>query len=264
MYQRGFSTLGCGELTLAEVRALGRKHGIDRVELRALGGSLDLTGQLARECGSPSSFATQSSGGWIAALGTSCRLIGAAAGERANLLEHARWADAAGVAWLRIFDGGRDLNHSELAEAREFFRWWQAIRAEQRIRADVLVETHDSLLDSDRIQHWQTGLDRRPAALLWDAHHTWKKGGEDPLATWAAIRAQVVHVHVKDSLPDTAARPGYHYVLPGTGNFPMAALQRKLAAEFQGVVSLEWERWWQPELPPLEEALAAAYDRRWW
>ena len=101
-------------------------------------------------------------------------------------------------------------------------------------------------------------------ALLWDAHHTWKKGGEDPRHSWAAIRPHVVHVHVKDSLRRGAEAGAFTYVLPGTGEFPMSRLRRLLAAEFDGVVSLEWERFWHPALPRLEEALVAAKTNRWW
>ena len=103
------------------------------------------------------------------------------------------------------------------------------------------------------------------AAILWDAHHTWKKGGEDPLVTWRAIRASVVHVHVKDSVSVPSARHPFTYVLPGAGEFPMAPLRAELrAAGFAGPVSLEWERLWHPYLPSLDAALTAATHNRWW
>jgi hypothetical protein len=44
----------------------------------------------------------------------------------------------------------------------------------------------------------------------------------------------------------------------------MAALRAALGGSFSGAVSLEWERQWHPELPPLEDALRSAFDRSWW
>jgi sugar phosphate isomerase/epimerase len=101
--------------------------------------------------------------------------------------------------------------------------------------------------------------------LLWDAHHTWRKGGEDPVATWRAVRAHVVHLHVKDSVAVPSARHPFTYVLPGDGGFPMAALMAAVrVAGFTGPVSLEWEKQWHPYLPPLETALRVAAARTWW
>ena len=44
----------------------------------------------------------------------------------------------------------------------------------------------------------------------------------------------------------------------------MAALREVLRAEYDGWVSLEWEKLWHPYLPPLDDALAAAARRDWW
>jgi sugar phosphate isomerase/epimerase len=69
---------------------------------------------------------------------------------------------------------------------------------------------------------------------------------------------------VKDSAPDLAPGAPTAYVLPGTGVFPMAALRAALAGGYSGPLSLEWERQWHPELPPLDLALRAAAERAWW
>ena len=128
---------------------------------------------------------------------------------------------------------------------------------------DVMIETHDSLFTAAAIGRF---LAVAPdAAILWDAHHTWRKGGEDPLVTWRAIRGSVPHVHVKDSIGVPSARHPFTYVLPGDGEFPMAPLMAVLRADnFAGPVSLEWEKMWHPYLAPLDEALATATARGWW
>ena len=82
--------------------------------------------------------------------------------------------------------------------------------------------------------------------------------------TWKAIAPLVVHMHVKDSISVPDAKHPWTYVLPGRGEFPMAPFRSRVAAGFAGPVSLEWERFWHPELSPLEDALRSATERSWW
>ncbi|HEY9248073.1 MAG TPA: sugar phosphate isomerase/epimerase, partial [Rariglobus sp.] len=56
-YLRAFSSLGCVELTLDESFALASRYELDAVELRGLGGSLDVPGWLAQTYGSPEALA---------------------------------------------------------------------------------------------------------------------------------------------------------------------------------------------------------------
>ena len=264
---RCLNTLGCPEFSLAEAGALAAKHGLAGVEVRSLGGTVDLAGYLAATYGSPEALAekmgAEETGGRVVAFNTSMKLVGWAAAEREQLIDVVPWAEALGVRWLRVFDGGKTADEAELAQATETVRWWREERAAHGWQADVMIETHDALTTTAAIRRLLAAVP--DAAILWDSHHTWKKGGEDPLVTWRAIRGNVVHVHVKDSVSVPSARHPFTYVLPGAGEFPMAPLVAELkAANFSGPVSLEWERMWHPYLPPLDEALTAAAGRGWW
>jgi sugar phosphate isomerase/epimerase len=262
---RCFSTLGCPELPLEAVLALAAKHRIPQVELRSLGGTLDLAAYFAAQPGTPERLAASvvDAGVRIVAFDASLRLIGGTGGERDQLTALAPWADALGVRWLRVFDGGRDLATSELEAAGATLRWWRETRAARSWRVELMVETHDSLVTAAAIDRFRTALPGTP--ILWDAHHTWRKGGEDPVATWRAIRSGVVHVHVKDSVGEPSARHPFTYVLPGDGEFPVSPLLAALRADgFPGPVSLEWERMWHPYLPSLDAALTVAAARGWW
>ncbi len=262
---RCFSSLGCQELGLEGVLALAERHGVPAVELRALDGTVELADYFARDGGTPEGLAARLRGSpvRIVALNASLRLVGATAAERDQVAAFAPWADAAGVRWLRVFDGGRTGDAAELAAAAAAVRWWRALRRARGWRVDLMVETHDSLFTAEAIARFRAALP--DLAILWDAHHTWKKGGEEPVATWRAIRAGVVHVHVKDSVSRPSARHPYTYVLPGDGEFPAGPLLAALRADgFAGPVSLEWERMWHPYLPSLDEALRVAGERGWW
>ncbi len=252
-----FSTLGCPDLSIHEAAELAQAYGIPAVELRVISGSLDIPQALAAEFGDPAGFHhwLENTPIRIAGLGTSARLFG-----DENLVELEQflpWAEAARVPFLRIFDGGEILSDADYIQAGERLAQWQADRQRRGLVVDLMIETHDALAQPAQLSEFVTRLPT--VAILWDAHHTWAKGGADPLATWRSIAPHVVHVHVKDS---ALRADGRHYVLPGQGDFPMATLMPLLEAAGPLPISLEWERHWHNELPPLDQALQAA--RSWW
>ena len=264
-WSRCFSSLGCPDLGLAEILALAARHQVPAVELRSAGGEDDLAAYFARTGVAPYGLAAQvrAQPVRIVALNAGLRLAGGTEEERARLAALAPWAEALGVPRLRVFDGGSRWDEAARAAMAATLDWWRGRRQAEGWRVDLMVETHDVLLGAAAINRFAEEFPGVP--VLWDAHHTWRKGGEDPVATWRGIRPHVVHVHVKDSLPVPGPRHPYTYVLPGEGDFPVGPLLAALSADgYAGCVSLEWERRWHPGLPPLDEALHAAARRRWW
>lgn len=261
---RAFSSLGCPELDLPEMLALASTHGIAAIELRTVAGQINLPSYFGRIYETPKRLAAFL-GGYsvrVLALSTSFKLAEPTDVTRAELLDHIVWAEAAGIPWLRVFDGGHASDEATLQAAAETLRWWQELRKRSGWRVDLAVETHDSLVSSAALGRF---LELVPsAALLWDAHNTWRQGGEDPAKLWPVIRQNVVHVHVKDSVSRPSARHPYTFVLPGTGEFPMDQVRQALSHGYGGLVSLEWERQWHPYLPPLETALVRADTTGWW
>jgi sugar phosphate isomerase/epimerase len=259
-----FSTLGCAELGLDDVVVLARRHEVAALELRALGGTIDLPAYFRKQFRAPRELAAHlaAAGVRLVAFDTSLKLHGSTGEEWRMITEtFLPWAEALGGVNLRVFDGGRTAGADEIEAMTERLDWWQGQRAAAGWKSDLMIETHDSLFTAGAIQAL---LRSAPMArILWDSHHTWKRGGEDPLTTWRAIAPHAVHVHVKDSVSRPSARHPFTYVLPGEGEFPAAALLGELKARFHGVVSLEWERLWHPYLPPLDDALQAAANRGW-
>lgn len=253
-----FSTLGCSELNLHETADLAKRHGISSVELRTLCGSVDLISALEGEFGSPSIFAAflAQRDLKVTALNTSIRLFDS--DDMSAVEPFIAWAEAAGIAHLRIFDGGNRLTTGEMTRAGAVLDQWQVDRQSRGLNVDLMIETHDALADATQLS---TFIRLVPNALiLWDTHHTWAKGS-DIKRLWPDIVDNVVHLHVKDSkMGDDGRR---HYVLPGQGNFPMADLLSLVGSTDRHLpLSLEWERHWHPELPRLDDALIAA--RAWW
>lgn len=263
--KRCFSTLGCAELELDEVIALAKRHRIDAVELRALGGTIDLPKYLAEKFGEPSAWAAHvaASGVRVVALDTSLHLHGSTDEEWETMFAtFLPWAESLGGANLRVFDGGKTADAAAIAVMAARLRWWAERRAAKGWRSDLMIETHDSLFTAEA--NLALVAAAPTARILWDSHHTWKRGGEDPVTTWRALAPHVVHVHVKDSISVPSARHPFTYVPPGEGEFPAEPLMKLLQAEFDGAVSLEWEKLWHPYLAPLDDALSMASERRWW
>jgi sugar phosphate isomerase/epimerase len=265
-WSRAFSTLGCVGFSLADSLRLAARHHMDAIELRGIGGSLDLPGQLEKTFGTPEAFAAEAGSNpiRICSLDTSLRLIGNTAADRNDFLRHLPWAEALGVPRLRVFDGGTQLDDAQLGQALDTLSWWNDLRQSNGWHADVMVETHDAFTRTPAILRF---LARAPAntGVLWDTHHTWRLGGEEIAGTWQAIRSHVVHIHVKDSVSRPPDDRAYTHVPPGQGEFAMSTLRGLLARDgYTGAVSLEWERHWHPALATLEDALTSATARQWW
>jgi sugar phosphate isomerase/epimerase len=241
-----FSTLGCGELDLEDVLALAVRRRMPAVELRTLAGRNALPEYFETRYGTPERLRDVVAGFpvRIASLDSSCRAIDTTQEGRAELLALAPWATAAGAPTIRVFDGGKRGDEAELSSMRPLFDWWQ----ELAVAPKLMVETHDALAHPAALQRF---IEQYPIiGVLWDTHHTWKVGGEAPAVTWSRLRGRTRHLHVKDSGVDGG------YVAPGTGLFPFHELIDVLRADsFGGIISLEWERHWYPELPPIETAL---------
>jgi sugar phosphate isomerase/epimerase len=262
-YLRAFSTLGCPDLALDEALMLAGRNGIDALEIRTLEGTTDIPALFSRT-GEGAVLRALARGlpVRVLALSTSFRLVGPGEADRAALLAFVPWAEAMGVPWLRVFDGGLASDPGTVHLAAQTHSWWRRLRSENGWKVDLMVETHDGLLTQDAINGFCS--EAAGASVLWDAHNTWRATGVDPFELWPRIAKHVVHIHVKDSVSRPSGRFPYTYVLPGDGEFPMGRLAGALGRDgYTKPVSLEWERQWHPELPPLELALRASASRGW-
>lgn len=257
-----FSTLGCPDLTLEQVFALAEKWRFDAVEVRALENSINLVNVFEHRYGEPAGLARlrENLPVRIGALDASMHLRNAKQQDREELLALARWADALGVQRLRVFDGGRD--EAELtAEARDdmlrTFDWWRAEKQRAKFHCDLMVETHWILTNPRNCQELVHAA-AAPMGILWDSFHTWAHASDSLGETWKLLRPHVCHIHLRDGVRDPATREGARYTLPGLGSYPLKALCGMVKADnYSGWISFEWERYWHPELPALDEALAA-------
>lgn len=257
-YSRCFSTLACPEASLDQVAEITFRHGLDKLELRCLGGELLDEGNLARLIGdAPAARQRLAARGLgVAMLSTSLRLLEPEANALSVLAAFGRVADDLGAPFIRVFDGGehdRAPTDAEWTAAAHLVDAWEHYRAQAGLRCRLAIETHWAFTSLAVTAEFAQRFPR--LSLLWDTHHTWK-AGVTVEEFWTAHHDRIVHLHTNDSVATPLKPEGYRYVFPGHGEFDFQTLRDLLTRDrFTGTVSFEWERRWVPELPPLEEAL---------
>jgi len=116
----------------------------------------------------------------------------------------------------------------------------------------VLIESHGDFTKSPDLVEILTRVDAPQFQLLWDAHHSFVAGKEQPADSYRALARWIRHTHLKDSKPSGADR---RYVLLGTGEVPVKEQVRVLASSgYEGYYCFEWEKKWHPEIEEPEVA----------
>lgn len=129
----------------------------------------------------------------------------------------------------------------------------------------VAIETHDSFATGTALAR---ALSAAPTdvGIIWDSLNP-VVAGESPERTLAAVGDRLVHVHIKDGAvpPDLAENR-----LLGEGRVPVDTIIEMLVAQrYEGWLSVEWEKLWQPgicdpeiALPRYAEGIRALLERR--
>ena len=263
-----FSTLGCPELTLEQTCQLAESFGSLSIEARTLEGTADLPELFKKRFETPDRLAAfmESQSVKIDFLDSSLKLIGNDESSRTEFLEFIPWAEAVGVRWLRVFDGGEvteSLTDEAIDQALATIDWWTTLRKESGWTTDMAFETHDALVFGTARSQLLDQLDS-PINFIWDSHHTWKKSEDSLSQSWNQLKAMTVNVHFKDSVSKSSARLPFTYVQLGEGEFPLDETLEMIDGDgYTSNVSVEWERQWHPYLPPLDTALSKARELNW-
>lgn len=257
-YPIAFSTLGCPAWSWKNILDQADRLGYSAIELRGVTGEMDLT--KVPELSGTQLAATKKD---LAALGLVVSDLGASAvmhetgAAREQALDEGRrfieLAHTMGVKYVRMF-GDKIAPDEPRASvfARVIDGFHQMAAHAQPAGVTVLIESHGDFTHSNDIATILNGVGSDAFALLWDAHHTYAEGHEQPAATFAALQKWVRHTHLKDSTPAGAERK---YVLTGSGDVPVKAQVKTLAsAGYKGYYCFEWEKKWHPEIEEPEIA----------
>lgn len=267
------STLGVVEEDLYTTVVMFQRHGIDASELRSAGGAFVHTGLTSSErLAVRDTF--ESAGIEIFAVASRVRIASAGDDDAvvAALKDEMRLAHDLGARFVRVFPGApasqvpSDVlpqleEDAGVANARAVSRLVRVIDHAHDLDVRPVLETHDSHPRGQDIARLIVALDEvqpgHPVGAIWDVLHPWRVA-EPLLETADALMPHILegrgYVQVKD-----VAHPGDTTpVLQGQGAVPLADFLGILAnAGYDGPVSLEWERFWKPQVPALDDALEA-------
>jgi sugar phosphate isomerase/epimerase len=261
-----FTTLGCPEWDLDTLCKKGRAYGFDGVDFRGLLDTLDVTRLPAFNAGLEDTQRKLANAGLeVSGFGSSITLCSPER-HRENLEEAQRTIAAAkglGCANVRVFGGG-DLKSHTRAELVEIAAGMMAdiLALDGAGELHWLFETHD---------HWIHSADCLPLleripgpafGALWDMGHTPRVGGETPAETYKVIGKRIGYTHIKDATYDPqhplSMEDGWRYMIPGTGELPLAeAIGLLKASGYDGWIVLEHEKRWHANLPEPEEIFPA-------
>ncbi len=118
----------------------------------------------------------------------------------------------------------------------------------------LLIETSGLFSDTKKLRAFLDRFASDSLAALWDVYASFFMANETPDKTIENLGAYVRHIHVKDARR-TDNTP--EYCLMGDGELPIGELVLSLrSVNYSGMVSLEWDPAWCPEIDDMEIILS--------
>lgn len=257
-----YSTLACPGWKVEELVAAAVKHGYEALEWRLADGEIigpetptSVLKRMRQEA--------DKAGLEVSSLNSSVRSIHATVEEREKALaEGLRMIEIAaelGASFIRVFGGGIPAGYTReelLKPAANLLQTLGEYGHEHDVQ--VLVESHDAWTSSDDLLALLHAVPEPAYGVLWDIHHT-MRAGEDPALTMGKLGSAIAYAHVKDSRSPVGSQKGWQYCLLGTGELDLSKAFATLKAhDYDGYLTLEWEKYWHPEIDEPELVLPQA------
>jgi sugar phosphate isomerase/epimerase len=257
-----FTTLGCPDWDLDTICTRGKAYGFDGIDLRGLQGNIDITITPEFTTHLAETRAKIADAGLVVSGISSSISICEQSMHQQNIEEAQRTiavARALQAPSIRVFGKGNIQKQSRAELAAIGQRTMEAILALEGARqVQWLFETHDHWIRSVDCQLLLERINVPEFGMLWDIGHTPRVGQETPAQTLQLLGKRIHYVHVKDAIYDPhhpqAMADGWRYVVPGTGQLPLAEAIRLLRESgYEGWLVFEHEKRWHRELPEPEE-----------
>src|SRR5215813_2069299 len=254
-----FSTLGCPKWPFSQILDFAQSNGFSAIEIRCILGDLDLPNrpEFAPDQLAATKKAFAAHGLKVSDLGSSAEMHHADPDQRGKMIaDGKRFIDLAeklDAPYVRIYGNKiegdpQECIHRVAAGMRELASYAKPHNVA------VIIESHGDFVTSPLLKQVLTEADHPNALLLWDAHHTFVDGHEEPEFTVRELGQWIRHTHLKDSVEVNGEA---HYVLTGKGSVPIARQMQALAAiNYKGYFCFEWEKLWHPDIAEPEIAIA--------
>jgi len=248
--KHSFSTVACMDLSWPEVLSYAEKHHMEGVEIRLdrEGGIFGVNRNELEEL----TTAFNNRGIAITNLGTNV----AVRNYDQLLLQRAKecveLAEAVGASGIRIFLGSfckyfyeyPPHNYSGIIQFLQELAEYAA-----KFHVEVWIETHNEFSSGKILKRLLEDCNKENIKIIWDVLHSIEVG-ENFFETVEYLRHSIVHVHMKDGIPSgDVNKTSYIYTRLGEGVIhPKEILEALKTIQYEGFLSLEWERAWRPEL----------------
>ena len=255
-----FSTLGCVERSLDSILELAREYSASGIELRGMSGEIDTL-----KCEQFQHNERKNTRRMLSELGIAPVVLGTSVSfhdseKLPSLMEEGRRSiDASsemGIPFIRVF-GNIITEDREACYSRVIGGLSQLCEYARGKGVTVLLEVHGDYSSIETLSPILKALANTPEfGLIWDVYHSHKVYGENWEPFYEFIKPYVKHVHIKDFSDARGA-----LCLPGEGDIPLASIMHRLLLDgYDGFFSLEWERFWHPELEDISVALRKARE----
>jgi sugar phosphate isomerase/epimerase len=255
-----FSTLGCPHWELEKIAQAVHAYGYQAVELRAIGGDLDLLKRPEFQPG-----AMEATRRWLAdqslticCVDTSCAFDSRDADERSMQIEvalkHAELAAALGSSLIRIFPDKIQPGATRKDTSDNIGACLRAVAQRAPAGVRVGLETHGDFARGQAAGEIVRLADHPNVVLIWDVANSLAAGDSIEEAA-GEVAPHLAHVHLRDA---RTVKGQEHWlpVLAGGGSVSFEdAVNALRGLKYDGYVSFEWEKYWHPEIEEPEVAL---------
>jgi sugar phosphate isomerase/epimerase len=249
-----FSTLACPDWSLVRTIEAAVRYGYEGIELRIVDGEL-LSPAMSGARRRRTKRAIADAGVTVCCVDTSFEIANPGA-SMDEAFAYVALAAELGGPMIRLFAGAPDGEPRDATVGRTQERLAALAERGRDLDVTIAVETHDSFASGEILADVLSNAPK-DVGVIWDTLNP-IVAGEPPDRTFAAIADRVVHVHIKDGAvpPDLEENR-----LLGDGQVPVGAIVRMLAARgYEGWLSVEWEKRWQPQIPDADVALPRYAD----
>ena len=260
MIKLAFSTLGCPDWEIPKIAETAQQLGYQGVELRAVGGSLDLlerpeftSAQIRTTLGQ---FVDRNIE--VCCVDTSCAFHSPVERERSIQVDvavaHAELATQLQAPFIRVFPDKIQAGATR-EETRDYIVE-SLTKIAHRLPDEVAValETHGDFARSEAARDVVTRVDHPQVKLIWDVANSVAAGDSIEQASKTA-QPFLSHIHLRDAQPVEGSE---HWLPVLAGNGSVSFIETLKAIDklgYNGYVCFEWEKYWHPEIEDPEVAL---------
>ncbi len=255
-----FSTLGCPNWELEQIAEAARSLGYDGIELRAVGGDLDL---LKRREFKPEALSTTNKllvdhNISVCCVDSSCTFDSPDEDERqkqvALAVRYSELAAALAAPLIRVFPDKVQAGVTRAETRNNIATCLREVAERAPTEVRVGLETHGDFARGHIAAEIVRLAEHPNVALIWDVANSLAAGDSIEGAA-SAVSPYLAHVHLRDA---RAVEGSEHWlpVLAGRGRVSFAAAVSALQRlNYDGYISFEWEKYWHLEIEEPEVAL---------